>query len=273
MKNNLKRIAIILPVIALLLAFFAVPAAADYSPETGWSEPIIIPDIPVWVSDGSSTNVDSNYEAYIYSEYRVLSFPDYLVEGVSVPNLDIPDGEYYFLTASMYSFTSSDYSVYFPNQQYLGMLSRVFSESFQVGINVSTVEGVKKIVLIVNDGGNPSGFVPLVSSMQNLLGDGYRFLVGYVGDYPPSADLVDLDVLSMLSFEYVTALASSPTEPIGNVWTGIMTWITSALTTVMGAFYVDGSLTLLGTLACIGVSVGIGFLLIGLIQRFLKLRG
>ena len=60
---------------------------------------------------------------------------------------------------------------------------------------------------------------------------------------------------------------------ITDVWTSVMTWITTSLGSVQTLFYDDSSLTFLGVLAVIGVAIGIVFLLIGVIQNFLKLRG
>lgn len=60
---------------------------------------------------------------------------------------------------------------------------------------------------------------------------------------------------------------------ITTVWTEVMNWITTSLGSVQDVFYAEGSLTFLGTLAVIGVSIGIGFLIIGVVQNFLKLRG
>ena len=60
---------------------------------------------------------------------------------------------------------------------------------------------------------------------------------------------------------------------ITGVWTEIMTWITTSLASVQDVFYAENSLTFLGTLAVITVAVGVVFLLIGVIQNFLKLRG
>lgn len=66
---------------------------------------------------------------------------------------------------------------------------------------------------------------------------------------------------------------------ITQVWTEIMTWITTSLGSVQEVFYtagVDGaagSLTFLGVLSVISVAIGIAFLLIGVIQSFLRLRG
>lgn len=60
---------------------------------------------------------------------------------------------------------------------------------------------------------------------------------------------------------------------ITSVWTEIMTWITTSLASVQTVFYADNSLTFLGVLAVISVAIGVAFLVIGVIQNFLKLRG
>lgn len=60
---------------------------------------------------------------------------------------------------------------------------------------------------------------------------------------------------------------------ITTVWTEVMNWITTALGDVQVVFYAENKLTFLGTLAVIGVSIAIGFLIIGVVQKFLHLRG
>lgn len=62
---------------------------------------------------------------------------------------------------------------------------------------------------------------------------------------------------------------------ITEIWTEVMTWITTSLGSVQAVFYstTDQELTFLGVLAVIGVSIGIGFLIIGVVQNFLHLRG
>lgn len=60
---------------------------------------------------------------------------------------------------------------------------------------------------------------------------------------------------------------------ITTVWTEVMTWITTSLGSVQEVFYADGALTFLGTLATIGVSIGIALLIVGIVQGFLHLRG
>jgi hypothetical protein len=59
---------------------------------------------------------------------------------------------------------------------------------------------------------------------------------------------------------------------ITEIWTEVMTWITTSLGSVQTVFYASGELTFLGTLAVVGVSIAIGFLIIGVVQNFLKLR-
>lgn len=65
---------------------------------------------------------------------------------------------------------------------------------------------------------------------------------------------------------------------ITTVWTDVMEWITTSLASVQDVFYTTGtggtgSLTFLGTLSVISVAIGIAFLVIGVIQSFLRLRG
>ena len=60
---------------------------------------------------------------------------------------------------------------------------------------------------------------------------------------------------------------------ITETWTAVMTWITTALSSVQTVFYAENQLTFLGVLAVISVAIGIAFLVIGVVQNFLKLRG
>lgn len=58
------------------------------------------------------------------------------------------------------------------------------------------------------------------------------------------------------------------------VFTAIGEWITTSLPTFFTLFYVaESGLTLLGTLAVVGLGISVVFLLMGIIQRFLKFRG
>lgn len=62
-------------------------------------------------------------------------------------------------------------------------------------------------------------------------------------------------------------------QAITEVWTQMMSWITTSLASVQTVFYAENSLTFLGTLAIVSVAIGVGFLIIGVVQNFLKLRG
>ena len=63
---------------------------------------------------------------------------------------------------------------------------------------------------------------------------------------------------------------------ITSVFTAVFTWIKTAITSVIEVFYTSGEsggLTFLGVLALIALAISIFFLLMGLIQNFLHLRG
>ena len=58
---------------------------------------------------------------------------------------------------------------------------------------------------------------------------------------------------------------------IFNVFDAISTWLTGAVQDIIPMFYVpESGLTFLGSLAVVGLGIGVVFLLIGIIQRFLK---
>ena len=84
-----------------------------------------------------------------------------------------------------------------------------------------------------------------------------------------------IDILVFLT--PLDSQSTSDVSSITDVWSGILNWFISSLASVQGVFVsgnsTDGySLTLLGTLSVIAISVAIVFLVIGVIQRFLKLR-
>lgn len=61
---------------------------------------------------------------------------------------------------------------------------------------------------------------------------------------------------------------------VTNVFTEIANWIAKTLPSIVGVFYdAEKGLTFLGVLAVVGVAVSVFFLLMGLIQNFLHLRG
>lgn len=60
---------------------------------------------------------------------------------------------------------------------------------------------------------------------------------------------------------------------ITTVWTEVMEWVTTSIGSVETVFYANNQLTFIGTLSVITVAIGVSFLIIGVIQNFLKLRG
>lgn len=64
-------------------------------------------------------------------------------------------------------------------------------------------------------------------------------------------------------------------QAITGAWTDVMEWIVTAIGSVQDVFYntETSALTFLGTLSIISVAVGVAFLVIGVIQNFLHLRG
>lgn len=57
------------------------------------------------------------------------------------------------------------------------------------------------------------------------------------------------------------------------VFSAIFEWILGAITTVLAIFWTGEQLTFLGVLALVALGISIFFLLVGLIQNFLHLRG
>lgn len=70
-----------------------------------------------------------------------------------------------------------------------------------------------------------------------------------------------------------TPPADGEEQGIFAVWSKITQWIVQGLASVSNAFFANGKLTLLGTLCIIPLALGLAFLLIGIIQKFLRLRG
>lgn len=60
---------------------------------------------------------------------------------------------------------------------------------------------------------------------------------------------------------------------ITDVFDEVSTWIQSAVSGMTNMFYTESGLTLLGILAVTGLAFSVVFLIIGIIQNFLHLRG
>ena len=63
-----------------------------------------------------------------------------------------------------------------------------------------------------------------------------------------------------------------PQESITDVWGGILTWVTTGINSVTGVFWNGSSLTLIGTLSLIGVSIAFILLIINKVKDFLHLQ-
>lgn len=63
---------------------------------------------------------------------------------------------------------------------------------------------------------------------------------------------------------------TSVLNSILDVFDAVSTWIGEAVTAVIPMFYAESGLTFLGVLAVAGLAFSVIFLIIGIIQRFLK---
>lgn len=59
-------------------------------------------------------------------------------------------------------------------------------------------------------------------------------------------------------------------EAILAVFAAVGEWIVESIGTMVPIFYAEGALTFLGTLAVAGLAFSVVFLLIGIVQKFLK---
>ena len=81
-------------------------------------------------------------------------------------------------------------------------------------------------------------------------------------------------MIPMLLAETVTTTVTATIiSAITAVFTAVMQWVITAITSVIAVFWTGEQLTVLGVLALIALGISIFFLLVGLIQNFLHLRG
>ena len=62
-------------------------------------------------------------------------------------------------------------------------------------------------------------------------------------------------------------------DSVLSVFKALGSWIVSVISTLIGLFWVDGSLTLVGTLSVCGLAISIIFLIILLVRRFFNFAG
>lgn len=126
--------------------------------------------------------------------------------------------------------------------------------------------------------GNPSAPFEVVfftnpdfgGSTTNIFGSASDW-VFYVRQYPDFAQ--NEGTWSLFDYSVYHLVASFEPGKVTSVWTDVMTWVTNAFASIQSVFYLNGSLTFLGTLAVIGVAFAIGWLIVGVVSRFLHLRG
>lgn len=242
MKSKMIRLFAVLSSVLVLLTCLVVPSFA-YN--------------PILDQNGNAVNLD----AFAY-RYTVSLTDLYSVNSVGNIEFQIPD-------------TYMDYVVrisYEGNVQYFAG-ERI--RAFQQGQN-----DVYTIVLACD---NPSSLLVNigefgVTSIDFSNNDVYM-------DYSGSLDEIVFDIFTYSELDVSLApyaqsqYISLEVNEIVNassvlgVFGSITDWIVSGVSSVQGVFYANNQLTMLGTLAVIGVAIAVAFLIIAVVQRFLHLRG
>lgn len=57
------------------------------------------------------------------------------------------------------------------------------------------------------------------------------------------------------------------------VFTAILTWFQTSMTTVSNLFYAEGELTLIGVMAVLGLGIGVFTVVVAIIRSLIKARG
>lgn len=243
-----KKLFFVVLALVATLSLFVVSASADYV--DGEFEPVVgtIDSFSAEVKGAGNVNFNG------FTKIDLTLFNN--ISGVNIGSgtVDIAvfnEGDAYMFYPAMYGQSDS----------YFRVTKLVWYTSSTTGGQMSA--------FVLNSSGDEN---------QNDLREGCCLLVR---NYPFEIAEGSAPAWEAMQFE-AYRVGSEPTdEPAENedvgsvmsVWSLIMTWIVTALASVQSVFYVNGSLTFIGTLAVVGVSIGIGFLIIGVVQRFLKLRG
>ena len=121
------------------------------------------------------------------------------------------------------------------------------------------------------------GYDVLVSQVS----DGICVNFVYSSDVSSNFDIVLADITEVYDSEngfisnmYIILIPSPPPpqESITDAWGGVLTWITSSIASITGVFWNGSSLTLIGTLSLIGVSIALILLIINKVKDFLNLQ-
>ncbi len=113
-----------------------------------------------------------------------------------------------------------------------------------------------------------------ISINYNLPNEGYGepFLSFYAYGLNHSFDY-DSELSFTLSFTEPIPSESSPLEFILNLFAEVGSWFGESLGSMLSLFWVDNKLTFLGVLAVVPLAFSVGFLIIGILQRFLSFGG
>ena len=97
--------------------------------------------------------------------------------------------------------------------------------------------------------------------------------------YDALPELISIEVVDdssalykLSNFVFVPYEAPKPIDSVSNVWTSILTWITSSINTVVGIFWTGTQLTLIGTLSLVGTAIALCLLIYYKIKDFLRLQ-
>lgn len=242
MKSKLIRLFAVLASVLVLVTCLVVPSFA-YNP----------------VLDQKGNAVDLDAFAYRYT----VSLTDlFSVNSVGDIEFQIPD-------------TYIDYVVRFSyegNVQYfVGERIRAFQQ------------GVSDVYTMVLACDNPSSVLVNIGE-YGVTSIDFSDNTVYM-DFSGSLDEIVIDIFTYSVLDISLAPYAKPqyislevneivnASSVLGVFGSITDWIVSGVSSVQGVFYANNQLTMLGTLAVIGVAVAVSFLIIGFVQRFLHLRG
>lgn len=120
-------------------------------------------------------------------------------------------------------------------------------------------------------------FVPIVQDVTGMFTGDNTLCFKFNDDIPSNIDVhvesFDYNLGStVITYLFVPYEEKPVTESITDIWSLLLVWIQSVVSTVTGVFYDGTALTLLGTLSLIGVCIGLVILIVIKIKYILSLR-
>lgn len=237
----------------LLVSVLALPCFADYS--NGSFEPIV-GTVDAYSGDVAGVGT-VNFDGF--TRFDITNFNSIPVESSPGSSVDLA------------FFGAGDAYIYYPDETEM-----TYNYYRVTGLHYHAYGNVRSLdVYVRNAGGDEVEFGYYEGSY--LLVRNYPFDIVEGSASAWSALQFDAYAVGSVTPD-VPDVPDVPSVPgdadkVTTVWTGIMSWIVTALASVQSVFYVNGSLTFIGMLSVVGVSISIGFLIIGVVQRFLHLRG